>query len=81
MADMEATIRRFIVSNLMMKKDENIIALDDPLLEKGIVDSWGIVELVEFLRREFGVQVDDSEILPENFQDVRSIAALVRRNQ
>ncbi|HEU4365566.1 MAG TPA: acyl carrier protein [Candidatus Krumholzibacteria bacterium] len=78
---MESSIRRFIVNNLMMKKDENIISLDDPLLEKGIVDSWGIVELVEFLRKEFSIQVDDSEILPENFQDVKSIAALVRKNQ
>lgn len=81
MADVESSIRRFIVNNLMMKKDENIISLDDPLLEKGIVDSWGIVELVEFLRKEFSIQVDDSEILPENFQDVKSIAALVRKNQ
>lgn len=81
MADVESSIRRFIVSSLMMKKDENVLALDEPLLEKGIVDSWGIIELVEFLRREFSVQIEDSDILPENFQDVRAIAALVRKSQ
>jgi acyl carrier protein len=81
MGDVETSIRRFIVHNLMMKKDETILSLDEPLLEKGIVDSWGIVELAEFLRKEFSIQVDDSDILPENFNDVKAIAALVRKNQ
>jgi acyl carrier protein len=79
--DAEASIRKFIVRNLMMKKDENAITLDDPLLEKGIVDSWGIVELTEFLAKEFGVRLDDSDILPENFHSVRTIAALVNRSK
>jgi acyl carrier protein len=79
--DAETSIRRFIVRNLMMKKDENVISLDEPLLEKGIVDSWGIVELTEFLKKEFGADLDDADILPENFHSVRTIAALVNRGK
>jgi acyl carrier protein len=79
--EVEASIRKFIVHTLMMKKDENAISLDEPLLEKGIVDSWGIVELTEFLKKEFGVHLDDADVLPENFENIRTIAALVRKNQ
>lgn len=78
---MEASIRRFIVRNLMMKKDENVLSHDDPLLEKGIVDSWGIVELTEFLKKEFGIHLEEADVLPENFASVRSIAAMVRRSK
>jgi acyl carrier protein len=79
--DVEASVRRFVVHNLMMKKDENLISYSDALLEKGIIDSWGIVELVEFLRKEFNVTVDDADILPENFASIQSIAALVRKSR
>lgn len=79
--DVETSIRRFIVRSLMMKKDENTISFDDPLLEKGIVDSWGIVELTAFLKKEFGAHLDDSDILPENFHSVRTIATLVNRGK
>jgi acyl carrier protein len=79
--DVETSIRRFVVHNLMMKKDENLIAFNDALLEKGIIDSWGIVELVEFLRKEFNVAIDDADILPENFASIESIASLVRKSR
>jgi acyl carrier protein len=81
MTDAQSKIRRFIVHNLMMKKDENLIGPEDALLEKGIIDSWGIVELVEFLRKEFNVQVDDADVLPENFQSITTIAALVHKGR
>lgn len=81
MPETKLRIRRFIVRNLMMKKDEDLIGFDDALLEKGIIDSWGIVELNEFLRKEFDVQVPDSDVLPENFQSVSSIAALVKKSR
>lgn len=81
MADIEHKIRKFIVEKIMMKKDESLIAFDDSLLEQGIIDSWGIVELTNYMGREFGVSIDDTDIVPENFDTVASIAGLVRKNQ
>jgi acyl carrier protein len=49
----------------------------DPLLENGIVDSMGVLELVEFIESKFDVKVSEDELMPENFQSVQRIATFV----
>jgi acyl carrier protein len=78
MRDVEAVIRKYIVKEIMLKHSESELDYDTPLLERGIISSFAIVELVSFLEREFGISVSDHEVLPENFRDVKSVAALVR---
>lgn len=51
----------------------------DPLLESGIVDSLGVLDLVAFVEKEFAILVVDEELLPENFQSIDRLAAFVRR--
>jgi acyl carrier protein len=75
--DAEAKIRDYIVRNLMLKKSGVELGLDQPLLESGIMTSFGIVELVSYLESSFGIQIDDYDIVPENFQSVRTITKLV----
>jgi acyl carrier protein len=55
------------------------LAIDGELLDSGIVDSMGILELVMFLEERFGIALDDDEMLPDNFRSVPAIAALVSR--
>lgn len=55
--------------------DKLDIAADDSLLDKGIIDSTGVLELVEHLEKQYKVRVEDSEMVPENLD---SIAAIVR---
>lgn len=62
--------RRFLFS-------DGTITPADSLLDSGLVDSAGIFELVSFLESEFGIEVRDEEIAPENFETVGSIAAFV----
>ncbi len=50
---------------------------DYPLLEKGVLDSMGIIQVVAFLEDEFGIEVDDAELVPENFETIGSIAELI----
>ena len=47
------------------------------LLESGVLDSLGILEVVSFLEQEFGLQIQDDELLPENFQSVESLSSFV----
>ena len=70
-------VREFIVRNLMLKHSGAELGLDQPLLESGIMTSFGIVELVSYMERTFGVTIDDYDVVPENFQTVRAIASLV----
>jgi acyl carrier protein len=51
---------------------------DEDLLERGIVDSAGIVQLIGYLEERYGVEVTDDELLPENFRTVDDLARFVR---
>lgn len=73
-------ISEFIASQIL-HNNENRPGLDDPLLEGGILDSAGIFSLVTFLEEEFGISVDDDEIVVENFDSVSSITRMVTDKQ
>ncbi|MGZ8197708.1 MAG: acyl carrier protein, partial [Burkholderiales bacterium] len=49
------------------------------LLDAGIIDSTGVMELVSFLEQEFGIQVDDQDLVPENLDSISALAAFVTR--
>jgi acyl carrier protein len=53
----------------------------DSLLEAGIIDSTGVLEIIEFLQKEFGIRVEDEEIVAENLDSVERIAAFVDRKR
>ena len=74
------SVRQFIVGNFPSAR-RRVLGNDDPLLENGIVDSLGILDIVNFLESEFGVAASDDELVPENFRTVQSIAGFVERKQ
>ena len=55
------------------------LADTDSLLENGVMDSTGILELVAFLESDFSIQMSDAEIVPDNLNSIASIAAYVER--
>ncbi len=77
MEDISITIRKFIVEELMFEKDETVLGFDDELLDGGLVDSMGLLQLVVFLEKEFHVSIPNSELVPNDFQSVQAIARLV----
>lgn len=70
-------IRSFIASELIADTDETDLSDTDLLLETGIVDSFGIMSLLGFLEDKFSVQVSADDLLPENFESIASISALI----
>lgn len=54
---------------------------DDPLLERGVVDSLGILEMVQFMTREFSIEIQDEDLTPENFASVTRLADFVMSRQ
>lgn len=74
-ANVVVTIHDFIVDNFLFGAG----ALNDAasLMGEGIIDSTGVLELVMFVEEKFGVTVADDEVLPENFDSVRNLAAYV----
>ena len=74
-------IKNFVVSNFLYGQDASNVTNEQSLLESGIMDSTGVLELVAFLEQEFGVKVADRELLPENLDSVNNAAGFVARKQ
>ena len=77
---LQQQIRDFVTSNFYVADPK---ALEDrtSLLDQGIIDSTGVLEVIMFIESTFGVTVEDSEMLPENLDSIERIAAFVARKQ
>lgn len=74
---MHDQIRNYIAEELKWDKPASELSDDYPLLERDVVDSLGIFKIIGFIEDEFDVEVDDEELVPENFETINSIAALI----
>ena len=72
-------IKDFLARNLLYSAEGFPYADDASLLREGIIDSLGVVELVEFVQKRFVIKVDQQDVVPENFDSVAKIAAYVSR--
>ena len=71
------TLRTFILSDVWLDGSPDDLGNDTPLLERGILDSLGILNLVSFIEDEWGVTVEDEELIPEHFGSISRIAQLI----
>jgi acyl carrier protein len=76
-----SAIRNFIEENFLFQIGDQNLADDQSLLEAGVVDSTGVLELVAFLEDTFHFQIADKDIIPQNLDTVDSITAFVERSQ
>ncbi len=68
-------IKAFLAQQFPRTKN---IGNDDHLLKSGFIDSLGILEIVSFVEKEFGIVIADEELLPENFGSIHSLANFVQ---
>ena len=73
--------RRYIAENFLYARPDRVVAQDEHLMERGIVDSMGMMELIDFLEERFGVQPADEEITEQNFATLGRIANFVSRQR
>ena len=73
----EQRIKELMASNLHWSGSWSDVDEDYPLLEKQVVDSLGMITLISALEEEFGVEIDDGDVVPSNFRTIADIAALV----
>lgn len=74
-------VRAFIEENFLFREDLSHLSDADSLLENGVMDSTGILELVAFLESEFSIQMSDAEIVPDNLDSIGAIAGYVKRKR
>ena len=76
MIEYKNKIREFIIENFMYGETDGLKD-DSSFIEEGIIDSTGVLELVEFLEKEFEVSVEDEEIIPENLNSIENTAKYI----
>lgn len=75
----ENKIRAFIAENFLFREDLQALSKTQSLLDAGLIDSTGVLELVAFLETTFPITIEDADIVPENLDTVKSIVAYVER--
>jgi acyl carrier protein len=74
----KSEIRNFIVENFLYGQD-NGLGDDVSFLQKGLMDSTGILELLSFIEEKYGISIDDEELIPDNFDSLNKLSAFITR--
>lgn len=77
--ELKESIRNYIKTELVNSQDHSDLSDSDQLIESGIIDSLGIMKLIGFLEDNLSVQIDDMELVPENFSSIEAITSLVEK--
>jgi acyl carrier protein len=70
-------LRRFVTDNFMFGKVGKGFADDESFLERGIIDSTGVMELVAFLEEQYGIKLHDQDLIPDNLDSINGLARFV----
>jgi acyl carrier protein len=75
--DLTLEIYKFIVDNFMFGQADGL-GYDESLLQRGVIDSTGVLELLAFLEENFRITVNDNEVIPANFETVSGLANYIQ---
>ena len=77
--DIMKQLEDYLLHEVASGSGKRAIDPGEDLIMQGLIDSLGIMKLIGFLETRFGITVDDQELVPENFQNIRALADLVAR--
>jgi acyl carrier protein len=81
LAPLQRELYEFIVTELVSGQGAGTITADEDLIKRGIVDSLGVQQLVDFCQSRYGIRVSDADLVPANFQTLGQLANYVERKQ
>jgi acyl carrier protein len=76
--EIKSNLRKFIEENYLPSAGIDSFEDGDSFMEKGIIDSTGILELLEFLESTFQIRVEDDEVIPDNLDTLTCMTVYVR---
>ena len=78
MEAIQQRLRKFVTETFLFG-DGADLKDDDSFIEKGIIDSTGILQVVDFVEQEFGFQVREEDLLPENLDSIDQLTTFIQR--
>ncbi len=77
MPTIETDVRGFVTDNFLFGRKNVSLDGDDSLLEQGLIDSTGVLELVSFIENKFEIKVEDNDLVPDNLDSINRLIAFI----
>jgi len=78
MMQIRENLRQFVIENFLGDRSGDF-SDEDSLLDQGLIDSTGVLELVTFVEERFGITIADSDLTPENFDSIQMLTTFIQR--
>jgi len=78
-ADVKRRLKIFITDKFLLGDDPKTLNDDDSFLERGIIDSTGVLELVSFIEDTFNIKVEDEELVPDNLDSLDKLISYIKK--
>jgi acyl carrier protein len=78
MQNIEQELRQFVIDNFLFGQGNGHLKNDDSFLDKGIIDSTGVLELVAFLEEKYQIKIQDRELVPDNLDSINNLIRFVK---
>jgi acyl carrier protein len=75
----ERDLRQYVIDNFLFGQGGSELKNDDSFMERGIVDSTGVLELVAFLEEKFQVKVEDEDLIPANLDSINNLLLYLKK--
>lgn len=72
-------LKAFIIDKFLLGDDSKTLNDDDSFLERGIIDSTGVLELVSFIEETFNIKVEDEELVPDNLDSLDNLTSYMKK--
>ena len=77
-SDVLARTRAYLQENFLYMRRDFVLEDSTPLLDTGVLDSMGVMELIQFIEETFPVQVQDEDVTEQNLGSLHAIATYVQ---
>ena len=77
--DIKQQIIDFITNNFLFDDAQASLNEKESLLETGVIDSTGVLELIAFIEETYGIKIEDEEIIPENLDTILDITYFIKQ--
>ena len=77
MQNIQQELRQFVIDNFLFGQGNGNLRNDDSFLDKGIIDSTGVLELVTFLEEKYRVKIHDRELVTDNLDSINNLVRFI----
>jgi len=72
-------VKEYITENFLPSSGLDSFENEDSFMEKGIIDSTGVLELLEFIEERFNIRVEDEEVIPDNLDSLKKLSLFIKK--